>query len=51
MARHHLESTDATLDRVATLSGFATTDTLVRAFRRTLNTTPTDYRTRFRSTP
>jgi AraC-like DNA-binding protein len=27
---------------------FGTTDTLVRAFRRVLNTTPTDYRNRFR---
>ncbi|MBM7168785.1 helix-turn-helix domain-containing protein [Streptomyces sp. G44] len=47
-ARHELESSDATLDRIASLCGFGTTDTLVRAFRRRLNTTPTEYRRRFR---
>ncbi|MEV0093275.1 helix-turn-helix domain-containing protein [Streptomyces sp. NPDC050738] len=47
-ARHGLESTDATLERIATACGFGTTDTLVRAFRRRLNTTPTEYRRRFR---
>ncbi|MFI7383967.1 GlxA family transcriptional regulator [Streptomyces sp. NPDC049813] len=47
-ARHELESSDATVERVATLCGFGTTDTLVRAFRRRLNTTPTEYRRRFR---
>ncbi|MFE3458239.1 GlxA family transcriptional regulator [Nocardiopsis aegyptia] len=50
VARNRLESTDETLDRVATGCGFGTTDTLVRAFRRTLNTTPTEYRNRFRNT-
>ena len=49
-ARNRLESTDATLDRVASGCGFGTTDTLIRAFRRTLNTTPTEYRKRFRNT-
>ncbi|MEU3839450.1 helix-turn-helix domain-containing protein [Streptomyces sp. NPDC028635] len=48
-ARGELESTDATLDRIASLTGFGTTDTLVRAFRRRLNTTPTEYRRRFRT--
>jgi transcriptional regulator GlxA family with amidase domain len=47
-ARHELESSDATLERVAALCGFGTTDTLVRAFRRRLDTTPTEYRRRFR---
>ncbi|MCX5206248.1 DJ-1/PfpI family protein [Streptomyces sp. NBC_00237] len=47
-ARHELESSDATLDRISSLCGFGTTDTLVRAFRRRLNTTPTEYRRRFR---
>ncbi|WP_018535482.1 MULTISPECIES: helix-turn-helix domain-containing protein [unclassified Streptomyces] len=47
-ARHELESSDATLERVASVCGFGTVDTLVRAFRRRLNTTPTDYRRRFR---
>ncbi|MFE5585651.1 GlxA family transcriptional regulator [Kitasatospora sp. NPDC056531] len=49
LARHRLESTDDTLERVATACGFGTTDTLVRAFRRRLDTTPTDYRQRFRT--
>ncbi|MEU0545116.1 helix-turn-helix domain-containing protein [Nocardia sp. NPDC005978] len=48
VARNQLETTDATLDRVATRSGFNTTDTLTRAFRRTLDVTPTEYRKRFR---
>ncbi|MFH8572387.1 GlxA family transcriptional regulator [Streptomyces sp. NPDC017993] len=48
-ARHELESTDVTLERLASLCGFGTTDTLIRAFRRTLNTTPTEYRLRFRT--
>ncbi|CAM5531558.1 GlxA family transcriptional regulator [Streptomyces avidinii] len=50
VARNRLESTDDTLERVATVCGFNTTDTLVRAFRRKLDTTPTEYRSRFRST-
>ncbi|MFF2122208.1 GlxA family transcriptional regulator [Kitasatospora sp. NPDC058184] len=49
LARHRLESTDATLERIATACGFGTVDTLVRAFRRRLGTTPTDYRQRFRT--
>ncbi|MFG2396135.1 GlxA family transcriptional regulator [Streptomyces lydicus] len=48
VARHHLESTDETLDRIASSCGFQTTDTLIRAFRRRLDTTPTEYRNRFR---
>lgn len=48
-ARNELESSDATLERIASACGFGTTDTLVRAFRRRLNTTPTEYRNRFRS--
>lgn len=47
-ARHQLESTDDTLERIASACGFGTTDTLVRAFRRRLGTTPTEYRRRFR---
>ncbi|MER6348078.1 GlxA family transcriptional regulator [Streptomyces sp. NPDC001595] len=50
LARHQLESTDATLERIVTTCGFGTTDTLVRAFRRRLDTTPTEYRRRFRAT-
>ncbi|MET9530848.1 MULTISPECIES: DJ-1/PfpI family protein [unclassified Streptomyces] len=50
VARNQLESTDATLERIVSLCGFGTTDTLVRAFRRRLDTTPTEYRLRFRAT-
>ncbi|GAA2750410.1 GlxA family transcriptional regulator [Kitasatospora cinereorecta] len=50
-ARHHLESGDMTLERLAAVCGFGTTDTLVRAFRRTLDTTPGEYRRRFRTVP
>ncbi|MFJ7767380.1 GlxA family transcriptional regulator [Streptomyces sp. NPDC097107] len=49
VARHQLESTDATLERIASACGFGTVDTLVRAFRRRLDTTPTEYRRRFRT--
>lgn len=48
-ARNELESSDATLERVAAVCGFGTVDTLVRAFRRRLNATPTEYRSRFRT--
>jgi transcriptional regulator GlxA family with amidase domain len=47
-ARDRLESTDDTLDRVAAASGFGSVDTLIRAFRRRLGSTPTEYRQRFR---
>ncbi|MCX2181910.1 DJ-1/PfpI family protein [Streptomyces sp. SKN60] len=50
-ARHLLESTDATLERITTNCGFGTTDTLIRAFRRRLDTTPMEYRRRFRAVP
>lgn len=50
-ARNRLETTDDTLGRVASACGFNTTDTLTRAFRRRLDTTPTEYRSRFRVTP
>ncbi|GAB3102210.1 GlxA family transcriptional regulator [Isoptericola nanjingensis] len=49
-ARQRLETTDDTLERVATACGFGTTDTLARAFRRRLDTTPARYRERFRVT-
>lgn len=48
-ARNELESSDATLERIASVCGFGTVDTLVRAFRRRLNATPTEYRRRFRT--
>ncbi len=49
-ARNRLESTDDGLERVASTCGFTTVDTLIRAFRRQLGMTPTDYRKRFRTT-
>ncbi|MGW1290717.1 AraC family transcriptional regulator, partial [Streptomyces sp. NPDC002586] len=39
---------DLTEDRIAVLCGFKTIDTLIRVFRRRLDTTPTEYRNRFR---
>ncbi|MFT3802328.1 MAG: GlxA family transcriptional regulator [Burkholderiaceae bacterium] len=48
MARNRLETTDEPLDRIATACGFNTTDTLNRAFRRRLDTTPAEYRSRFK---
>ncbi|WP_225822639.1 GlxA family transcriptional regulator [Streptomyces naphthomycinicus] len=48
VARNRLETTDDTLERVASGCGFGTIDTLIRAFRRKLDTTPTEYRARFR---
>lgn len=50
-ARQQLEATDTPLARVAHTCGFNTTDTLQRAFRRTLGITPTEYRNRFRTGP
>ncbi|MBN9747372.1 AraC family transcriptional regulator [Amycolatopsis sp. A1MSW2902] len=47
-ARHRLETTDETLSRIAGTCGFGTVSTLNRSFRRTLNTTPSEYRERFR---
>lgn len=49
MARNRLETTNEPLDRIAAACGFNTTDTLNRAFRRKLNTTPAEYRNRFRT--
>ncbi|MFF9766393.1 GlxA family transcriptional regulator [Streptomyces sp. NPDC053086] len=48
VARNRLETSDDTLERVASACGFGTSDTLIRAFRRKLGTTPTEYRSRFR---
>nr|CTQ96995.1 FIG01132910: hypothetical protein [Kibdelosporangium sp. MJ126-NF4] len=47
-ARQRLETTDETLSRIAGTCGFGTVSTLTRSFRRTLNTTPSEYRARFR---
>lgn len=48
VARHRLESSDETIQRIAATCGFNTIDTLTRAFRRQLDTTPNEYRRRFR---
>ncbi|KGH27274.1 MULTISPECIES: helix-turn-helix domain-containing protein [Comamonas] len=49
MARNRLETSDESLVRIAITCGLSTTDTLTRAFRRQLNTTPAEYRSRFRT--
>lgn len=49
LAGNLLETTDDTLERVASVCGFGTVDTLIRAFRRRLATTPSEYRARFRA--
>ncbi|MFD7663641.1 GlxA family transcriptional regulator [Streptomyces sp. NPDC059788] len=48
-ARRLLETTDCPLDQVATAAGLGSTETLHRAFRRQLATTPAAYRRRFRT--
>jgi len=48
-ARRLLEETDRSLAEVAAASGLGSVETLYRAFRRQLVTTPAEYRHRFRS--
>jgi transcriptional regulator GlxA family with amidase domain len=48
-ARRLLESTPDGLDRIARVAGFGTVATMHRAFRRTVQVTPGEYRARFRS--
>ncbi|MFI6575871.1 GlxA family transcriptional regulator [Nocardiopsis sp. NPDC050513] len=50
-ARRLLETTDTPLEQVAATTGMGSVETLHRAFRRQLNTTPAAYRRRFRTTP
>ena len=50
-ARLLLETTDRTVDAVASATGFGTAETLRRAFVRRLHVAPTDYRKRFRKEP
>ena len=47
-ARRLLEDTDTSLQRVASRCGFASPDTMRRAFVRQVGTAPSDYRERFR---
>ncbi|MDA3630877.1 GlxA family transcriptional regulator [Saccharopolyspora sp. WRP15-2] len=49
LARRLLETTDAPLEQVAAASGLGSAETLHRAFRRQLATTPAAYRRRFRT--
>ncbi|MEU8435714.1 DJ-1/PfpI family protein [Streptomyces sp. NPDC029216] len=49
LARRLLETTDRPLDQVAATSGLGSAETLHRAFRRQLATTPAAYRRRFRT--
>ncbi|MFH7596798.1 helix-turn-helix domain-containing protein [Streptomyces racemochromogenes] len=49
LARRLLETTDHPLDRVAATAGLGSAETLHRAFRRQLATTPAAYRRRFRT--
>jgi transcriptional regulator GlxA family with amidase domain len=46
-ARRQLESTNLTLKEIAEVSGFATSETLRRAFARRLGTAPSQYRASF----
>ncbi|MGW4384524.1 GlxA family transcriptional regulator [Kitasatospora sp. NPDC004531] len=48
-ARRLLETTDRPLDRIAAACGLGSVDTLHRALRRRLGTTPAAYRRRFRT--
>ncbi|MBT2481779.1 GlxA family transcriptional regulator [Streptomyces sp. ISL-94] len=48
-ARRLLETTDARLDQIAAAAGLGSAETLHRAFRRQLATTPAAYRRRFRT--
>ncbi|MCI3928922.1 GlxA family transcriptional regulator [Streptomyces sp. AN091965] len=49
VARRLLETTDCPLDQVAAAAGLGSVETLHRAFRRQLATTPAAYRRRFRT--
>ncbi|WP_199547514.1 GlxA family transcriptional regulator [Streptomyces sp. N35] len=48
-ARRLLETTDDALDRIAAAAGLGSAETLHRAFKRQLATTPAGYRRRFRT--
>jgi transcriptional regulator GlxA family with amidase domain len=50
-ARLLLETTDRTVEAVATAAGFGTAETLRRTFLRHLRVAPSDYRKRFRKEP
>ncbi|MFD3698474.1 GlxA family transcriptional regulator [Streptomyces sp. NPDC058646] len=48
-ARRLLETTDQPLEQVAAATGLGSVETLHRAFRKQINTTPASYRRRFRT--
>ena len=48
LVRRLLETTDRSIEQLARDAGFGTVETLQRAFRRAVNTTPTEYRRHFR---
>ncbi|QES51722.1 AraC family transcriptional regulator [Streptomyces venezuelae] len=49
-ARRLLETTDRSLEQIAAATGLGSVETLHRAFRKQINTTPASYRRRFRTT-
>ncbi len=49
LVKKYLEETDYSIEKIAALVGFASTDTLGRVFRRTLHLTPMAYRRMFHS--
>lgn len=49
-ARHLVETTDLTVEQIATCSGFGAVETLRHHFRRLVGTTPTSYRRSFTQT-
>ncbi|MFE2728188.1 GlxA family transcriptional regulator [Kitasatospora sp. NPDC059327] len=49
-ARRLLETTDQPLEQIASAAGMGSVETLHRAFRKQINTTPASYRRRFRAT-
>ncbi|MFJ9952545.1 GlxA family transcriptional regulator [Kitasatospora sp. NPDC091207] len=49
-ARRLLETTDQPLEQIAAAAGMGSVETLHRAFRKQINTTPASYRRRFRTT-
>ncbi|MEV0536244.1 DJ-1/PfpI family protein [Kitasatospora sp. NPDC050463] len=49
-ARRLLETTDQPLEQIAAAAGVGSVETLHRAFRKQINTTPASYRRRFRTT-
>jgi len=49
LARTALVDTDASISQIAQMSGFTTLQRLERSFQRQMNTSPREFRARFRS--